>query len=119
MAKRDVNLRFLQAEHEYLEMIGLLNELKQDVDNGTIDPEYYAERTEMIQEEVEKVKTQYFFWAEAIYELNKPNRKDKDVSKNMEDWHKSFVSIAKDVIIDESLDALKQLKSLIKEGKIK
>ena len=119
MAKRDVNLRFLQVEQEYLEMVSLLNDLKQDLENNSIDPEYYMERSGMIEEEVEKIKTQYFFWAEAIYELNKPNRKDKRISKDMEEWHKSFMSIAKDAIMNEDLDVLKQLKELIKEGKIK
>ena len=73
----------------------------------------------MIAEEVEKVKAQYFFWAEAEFELKKPNRKSKEQSKADMEWYKTFQSIAKDVVLDDSKDVLKQLKALIQEGKIK
>ena len=119
MAKKDVTRRYLQVEHEYLEMSDLLKELKTDLAAGKIDPQWYQKRAEMISEEVEKVKTQYFFWAEAIFELNKPARKDRKVSKTDQEWYKTFQSIAKEAILDESADALKQLKQLIKEGQIK
>ena len=39
MAKRDVNLRFLQAEQEYLELTEILSDLKKDLDDGKIDLE--------------------------------------------------------------------------------
>ena len=119
MAKKDITRRYLQVEQEYLEMSELLKELKDDLAAGKIDPEWYQERAAMISEEVEKVKTQYFFWAEAIFELKKPARKDRKVSKADQEWYNTFQSIAKDAILDESADVLKQLKQLIKEGQIK
>lgn len=119
MAKRDVNLRYLQAEQEYLELSDILKELKEDLDNGRIDQEWYAEKSNLIADEIEKIKTQYFFWAEAIFELNKPARKSRKISKSDLDWYNAFSSIAKDAILDDGKDVLKQLKALIKEGKIK
>lgn len=119
MAKRDVNLRYLQVEQEYLEMSDILKELKEDLDNGKIDQEWYAEKASVIAEEIEKIKAQYFFWAEAIFELNKPARKSRKISKSDKAWYDSFSSIAKDAVLYDSADVLKQLKELIKEGKIK
>lgn len=39
MAKKDITRRYLQVEQEYLEMSGLLKELKDDLAAGKIDPE--------------------------------------------------------------------------------
>ena len=78
MAKKHVALRYAQIENEYLEMQSLLKELNDDLSNNLIDVDYYNSRVEMISEEVERVKLQYFFWAEAMFELIKPARKDKD-----------------------------------------
>lgn len=61
MAKKHVALRYAQAENEYLEMRDSVAELDRALKNGDIDIEFYNERVEMISDEIEKSKLQYFF----------------------------------------------------------
>lgn len=118
MAKKHVALRYAQIENEYLEMQSLLKELNDDLSNNLIDVDYYNSRVEMINEEVERVKLQYFFWAEAMFELNKPARKDKEFDNTTQAWYNELQTKTKEILKDEGLDALATLKQVLKEGKI-
>ena len=106
MAKRDVILRFAQAEHEYLEMTKLLNDLQTDLAAGTIDVAYYEEHAPLIETEITNVKTKYFFWGEVIYELNRPNRRSKKLNTTEQTWYNELRTVTKECLKDESKDAL-------------
>lgn len=118
MAKKHVALRYAQIENEYLEMQSLLKELNDDLSNNLIDVDYYNSRVEMISEEVERVKLQYFFWAEAMFELTKPARKDKDFDSTTQAWYNVLQTKTKEILKDDGRDALATLKQVLKEGKI-
>lgn len=118
MAKKHVALRYAQIENEYLEMQSLLKELNDDLSNNLIDVDYYNSRVEMISEEVERVKLQYFFWAEAMFELIKPARKDKDFDTTTQAWYNVLQTKTKEILKDDGRDALATLKQVLKEGKI-
>lgn len=118
MAKKHVILRYIQAENEYKEMNDLLNELKEDIKNNKISQEYYDEKSDLIYEEIERIKIQYLFWAEAVFELNKPNKKGKDTDKFFKDWYKTLEGKTRECLIHEDNDPTKTLKDLLKEGKL-
>lgn len=117
MAKRDVILRFAQVENDYNEMKSLLNELNDDLKKGAIDQEYYQGKAQLLEEEIDAIKTQYFMWAEAIFELNKPQRKGKKLSDTEEAWYKTLQGMTRECIKDTSKDALAEIKKIIAEGK--
>lgn len=118
MAKRDVILRYAQIEQDYTEMVSLLKELKEDLAKNAIDVNYYNEKAPLIEEEVDKIKTQYFVWAEMLYELNKPNRREKKMSTTEQTWFKTLQTKTRECIPDNTKDCLAHLKQLIREGKI-
>ena len=118
MAKKDIVIRYAQAENEYLEMLSLIKELDEDVKNGKIPNDYYNEKVSLLGDEIERIRTQYLFWAEAIFELNKPNRKNKKLDRNTQSWYDTITTATKKAILDDDFSPLDTLKQLIKEGKV-
>lgn len=118
MAKRDVILRYAQIEQDYLDMTGLLKDLKEDLSKGDIDQGYFDSKAPLIEEEIDKIKSQYLVWAEMMFELNKPNRKNKKMNETEADWFKVIQTRTRECIPDNTRDCLAHLKQLIKEGKI-
>ena len=119
MAKKHVALRYAQAENEYLEMRDSVAELDRALKNGDIDMEFYNERVEMISDEIEKSKLQYFFWSEAMFELMKPAKKDKDFDKTTQSWYNILQTQTKEILKDDGADPFKALKEVLKEGRVK
>lgn len=116
MAKKDVILRYAQAEHEYLEMNEMLAELKNDFSSGTIDEEYFAEKQELLEEAINEVTSRYYLWAEVICELKKPQRKSKKLNDVEQAWYDTLCTRTRECLKDESLDPLAYLKELITKG---
>lgn len=119
MARKDVILRYAQVENDYIEMCQLLKDLDADLKADRIDREYYDSRVEILSEEIETIKTQYFFWAEVIFELNKPRRKGKEMNDCEKAWYNTIKTCTKEAIKDDTKDALKYIKNLIEEGRLK
>lgn len=119
MAKKHVALRYIQCEQEYLEMSNLLKELNEELQAGKIDINYYNEKVELLSDEIEKTKLQYFFWAEAMFELNKPNKKGKEMDSTMKSWYDTLQTQTKELLKDDGANASVILKDILKEGKIK
>lgn len=113
MAKRHVNLYFLEQQALYLEMLDNLKEFEQLAKEGKISQEDY----DQMLREVELNKTNYERLAYIIMLLNKPNRKDKEEADMNASWYEQLEGASKEVILDESRDVLSDLKALIKKGK--
>ena len=119
MAKKHVALRYVQIENEYLEMLDSIKELDRALKDNEIDIEFYNERVEMLSDEIEKCKLQYFFWAEAMFELMKPARKDKAFDTTTQSWYNTLQTQTKEILKDDGADAFKTLKEILKEGRNK
>ena len=113
MAKRHVNLYFLEQQALYFEMLDNLKEFEQLAKDGKISQEDY----DQMLREVELNKANYERLAYIIMLLNKPNRKDKEEADINASWYKQLEGASKEVILDESRDVLSDLKALIKKGK--
>lgn len=113
MAKRHVNLYFLQVQDTYFEMLDNLKEFKQLAEQGKISQEDY----DNMLAEVELNKSNYERIAWIIKLLNEPNRKSKEEEKEEEIWYNALKGASKEVILDESKDVLADLKAMIKKGK--
>ena len=111
MAKRHVVRYFIELENEYLEMQNTLNELQKLAQEGKVEESSFLE----VKEEVEKIKQNYDRVAYIIYLLNKPNRKDKEDNDYDKSWYQYLKTSSKEVILDETRDALSHLKAMVKE----
>ena len=112
MAKRHVVQYFLELENEYVEMQDTLKELQQLAHDGKLEESAYLET----KKEVELIKTNYERVAYILFLLNKPNRKDKDEDKIAQSWYDYLKTSSKEAIVDETKDALKHIKEIIKEA---
>ena len=113
MAKRHVNMYFLEQQSLYFEMLDNLKEFEQLAKEGKISQEDY----DQMLREVELNKTNYERLAYIVMLLNKPNRKDREEADINSSWYNQLQGASKEVILDESKDVLADLKSLIKKGK--
>lgn len=113
MAKRHVNLYFLEVQNQYFEMLENLKEFKDLAAEGRVSQEEY----DQMLNEVELEKSNYERIAFIIMLLNKPNKKDKDEADMNLAWYKELQGASKEVILNEGRDVLADLKALIKKGK--
>lgn len=113
MAKKHVNLYFLEQQALYFEMLDNLKEFEQLAKEGKISQEEY----DQMLKEVELNKANYERLAYIIMLLNKPNRKNKEEADINAAWYKQLNGASKEVILDESKDVLADLKALIKKRK--
>ena len=104
MAKRHVNMYFLEQQALYFEMLENLKEFEELAKEGKVSQEEYN-------------KANYERVAYIIMLLNKPNRKDREEADINASWYKQLEGASKEVILDESRDVLADLKALIKKGK--
>lgn len=113
MAKRHVNLYFLQQQALYFEMLENLTEFKELAAQGKVSQEEYDQMVR----EVDLVRTNYERLAFIMLLLNKPNRKSKEDHDMNKSWYASLSGSSSEVILDESRDVLADLKKLIAKGK--
>lgn len=113
MAKRHVNLYFLEVQNTYFEMLDNLKEFKELASEGKISQEEYDQALR----EVELEKSNYERIAYIMMLLNKPNKKDKEEADINRAWYEELKGASKEVILDECKDVLADLKALIKKGK--
>ena len=113
MAKKHVNMYFLEVQNNYFEMLENLEEFKELAQQGRISQEEY----DQMLAEVELNKCNYERIAYIIMLLNKPNKSSNEESDINRAWYKALEGASKEVIINESKDVLADLKALIKKGK--
>lgn len=115
MAKRHVNLYFLEVQNQYFEMVNCLNELKKLAEKKDISEEEYTK----LMPEVELLKSNYLRLAYIMMLLNKPNKKTKEDIDMNNSWYNVLKGASKEAIIKEDADVLADLKNLIKSKKVK
>lgn len=113
MARRHVIQYFLELENEYVEMQDTLKELQQLAAEGKVEDSY----VEPIKKDVEIIKANYDRVAYILFLLNKPNKKGKEEDSYTKSWYEVLKTSSKEAILDESKDALKHFKSIMKEIK--
>lgn len=113
MAKKHLNLYYLQCQNDYLEMIDNLKEFKELASTGKISPEDY---NQMLRE-VELVKSNYERISYIMMLLNKPQRDSKEDNDMNKSWYAALSGASKEVIFDENRDVLADLKEMIRKGK--
>lgn len=115
MAKRHVVQYFLEMEHQYLEMLDNIKDFKELVAEGKISQEDLNQALA----EVERIKANYERIAYIMFELNKPNKKDKKIDRTTLSWYNTLKYASKEALLDENRDALCKIKELLREGKLK
>ena len=115
MAKSHLIQYYLEVEHQYLEMLSILEELKELVKEGKVPPEAYEQE----EDGVNKLKENYERLAYMMFLLNQPQRKSKKLDSYTLSWYNELKAHSKKAILDENADVLATFKQLTKEGKIK
>lgn len=110
MAKRDVNLYYLQVQNDYFEMLENLKEFKDLAERGSISQEEY---TSMLNQ-VELVRNNYERISYIMLLLNKPRRKSKEDADMNKSWYAALSGASKEAILDENRDALADLKAILR-----
>ena len=113
MAKKHVNMYFLEQQALYFEMLENLKEFKELAEQGQISQEEY----DAMLKDVELNKSNYERIAYFIMLLNKPNKESKEEADINRAWYNELQGASKEVIINEAKDVLADLKALIKKGK--
>ena len=114
MARRHVVNYFLEQENLYMELLSNLPDFQELFNSGKLTEEEYNTAIK----EIENAKANYLTLSYIMFLLNKPNKSDKEESKINKQWYDSLKQYSREAILDESKDALKHLKQLIKEKKI-
>lgn len=114
MSKRHVNLYYLQCENDYAEMLENLKDFKDLLNENRISQEEYLDYVKQL----EVVKANYERIAYIMFELNKPNKKNKEEDDIAKSWYKALKFSSKEAVLDENKDALSHIKELIKKGEI-
>ena len=111
MSKRHVNLYYLQCENDYTEMLENLKDFKDLLNENKITQEEYVDYVRQL----ELVKSNYERIAYIMFELNKPNRKNKEEDDIAKSWYKALKFSSKEAILNENKDVLSHIKELIKK----
>lgn len=113
MAKKHVNLYFLQCQNDYFEMLDNLKEFKELAQNGHVSQEEY----DQMLREVDLVRANYERLAYIMLLLNKPKNDKKEKNDMNKSWYEALSGASKEAILDENKDALIDLKNYLKKAK--
>lgn len=113
MARRDVINYYLEQQNVYREMLENLNEMKAALDQNKIDEERYNQYIN----DIKVIKDNYERLSYIMVLLNKPKRKSKKLNEYELSLYNLLETSSKEAILDESNNALADLKSLIEMGK--
>lgn len=110
MSKIDITNEFLHKQADYLDILNILNLLKQDVKNGLMTEETLKE----VVKQLEPIKNDYEWWAYVEYLQNKPTKKSKRVKYEKEYKYLYDAMFADRVKASEAdnVNALKYIKDL-------
>jgi hypothetical protein len=115
MARKDVINYFLEQQGVYFEMEDDAKDLDAALKKGTLD----EEQVRLAKQDIEIAKANYERLAYIVMLLNKP--KDKKNRQREEQFNKnlylSLSGASREAVLDESRDALVDLKRLVKESK--
>lgn len=115
MAKRHVIKYYLEVENTYIEMQETLKELQKMASEGKVEESVFLNA----KEEIDIIKNNYDRLSYIMFLLNKPNRKSKNDydEKINKSWYDYLKSSSKEAIMDESRDALKEFKKIVRSLK--
>jgi hypothetical protein len=115
MARKDVINYFLEQQDVYLEMLSNVKELDIALKQGFLS----EEQVEQAKKDIDIAKSNYDRLAYIVLLLNKP--KDKKESKKEAEFNSALYAslhgASREAVLDESKDALIDLKKLIKDNK--
>lgn len=119
MARKDLIEYYLEQQAVYLEMLKDIKDVDKDHKDGLIDDERYEQLMASLSPEIEPIKANYERISYCVLLLNKPARKSKgkkyeNVNKDLYEY---LQGASKEAVLDESKDALADLKKIIKESK--
>lgn len=115
MARRDVINYYIEQQSVYFEMRDNVKELDKALKDHVIE----QDRFDAAQKEIETIKDNYEILSYIVLLLNKPKDKSDGVKyeKANHDLYNSLKGNSREALLDESKDALSDLKKLIKEEK--
>ena len=111
MAKKDVNLYFLEMQHQYNQMLTLTRQLDEECKKGNVEQalvDTYMTRTEALKENYDRI-------AYIVMLLNKPKQKNNQKADVYKQWYNALKGASKEVLLDENKDVLVDLKKLLIE----
>jgi len=114
MARSHIIRYYLEVEHQYLEMLDTLTELKELVKEGKVSIEAYEQEVAG----VEKLKENYERISYIMFLLNQPKRASKKLDTYTIKWYNELKNHSKEAIINENNDVLCTFKNMVKEGKL-
>jgi hypothetical protein len=111
MARKDVINYFLEQQGVYLEMLSNVKDLDEAFKKGHLS----EEQVTLAKQDIDVAKTNYDRLAYIVLLLNKP--KDKNNRKKEEQFNKDLYNYlngaSREAVLDESKDALIDLKKLV------
>lgn len=117
MAKRDVNLYYLQVQKEYLEMVDSLKDVQEAYETGYID----YERFQQAMQDIETIRANYERLSYIMFLLRKPAPRKKRAREQEErmnkEWYAALSGASKEAILDETRDVLADFKAMTKKDK--
>lgn len=118
MARKHVISYYLEQEQAYLQLLDTIKELDELHRSGRIDYDRYSEMRDRLAPKVEDLKAPYEMMSYVIFLLNIPNRpkKGKKYITQNRIYFKYLEKFSKEKMLDESSDALREIKSAIQEA---
>lgn len=115
MAKRDLNLYYLQVQNQYFELQDQIKDLEIALKDNILTEEQFEEAMKSIN----VVKDNYERLSYVMMLLNKPKKSNKEAKyeKTFKEWYDYLKGSSKEAIIDENYDALVDFRKFSKKMK--
>lgn len=119
MARKHVIQFYLEQQALYLQMLDTVKQIDDDFKSGKIDFERHNQLLEVLTPDIEVIKSNYERLSYIVLLLNKPQKEAKgsNYEKVNKELYDSLQTSTREALLDESKDALADLKRIIKESK--
>ena len=119
MARKHLIQYYVELESNYSQMLEDVNDLETSYKNGNMDYERYSQLRDILTPDVEAMKEEYERLSYVMFLLNIPNRvrKEDKYKKENSTYFAYLDKFSKERVLDESRDALKNFKELVKKYK--
>lgn len=108
MSKKDFDIYFQKVANNYHEMVLELNDMSKEFEEGVVSPEVY----EQMKRTIEPIKRNYETLNYVDYLLNKPVRKQKQVTYERQAKKQLKECRVEKEVLDENKKSLEELKTL-------
>lgn len=117
MARKHVINYYLEQQQLYFDMVKDIKDVEKDYKDGLIDIERYNQLMEVLQPDIEIIKSNYERLSYIVLLLNQPQNKKKEDKfiRQEKELYDGLQGASKEAVLDETKDALADLRKHIKE----